>query len=173
LSPQPDSSILIGLVALATACGGDRASPLATPLIDTLPGGIIRVINPGPTAWTDTSGWKLVETLRIRGSLGDTTVLYDPVSVALDGEGRIWVMDKSPMVIKVFANNGNLVRTVGRQGGGPGEFMAGSLAIVGGNVVVHDQNQGRTSVFDTAGRFLRSWPSPCCYANRRWWTAPG
>lgn len=33
---------------------------LAKPAIDTLRGGIVRVMSPGPTAWSDTTGWKLV-----------------------------------------------------------------------------------------------------------------
>jgi hypothetical protein len=33
---------------------------------------------------------------------------------------------------------------------------------VKGHLVVHDPEQSRTSVFDSAGSFVRSWPSSCC-----------
>jgi hypothetical protein len=151
------------MLVLAFACSGRERSHLAVATIDTLPGGIVRVMSPGPTAWADTNGWKLVETLRILGSDGDSTVINDPMSLALDGEGRVYVGDQSPAVIKVFDTRGNLVRTIGREGGGPGEFRTGFIAIHGSNIVVHDPQQLRTSVFDTSGTFVKSWTSLCCY----------
>lgn len=156
--------LVLPLFAALVACADPKAT-LSRAAIDTLPGGIIRVMSPGPTAWADTTGWKLVETLRIEGSTDDSTVLNNPRSLALDGLGRIWVVDENPSVIKVFDIDGRLVRTVGHQGAGPGEFEKGSIVVAGANVVLHDQELGRTSVFDTAGRFLRSWTSPCCYRH--------
>lgn len=151
------------LLAAAAACSGRAGSHLAAAKIDTLPGGIVRVMSPSATAWADTSGWKLSEMLRIEGSLGDSTVINDPQSLALDGEGRIFVADQNPAVIKVFDRQGRLVRTIGREGGGPGEFRVGFITIHGANLVLHDPRQARTSVFDTSGTFIKSWTSQCCY----------
>ncbi len=152
-----------GLILMVSSCSGREQSHMAKAMIDTLPGGIVRVMSPGPTAWADTNGWKLVETLRIEGSEGDSTIINDPMSLALDGEGRVFVGDQSPAVIKVFDQQGRLVRTFGREGGGPGEFRVAFLTVHGPNVVVHDPQQLRTSVFDTSGSFVRSWTSLCCY----------
>lgn len=151
------------LLIVLSACSGRERSHLAAATVDTLPGGIVRVMSPGPTAWADTNGWKLVETQRILGSEGDSTVINEPMSLALDGEGRVYVADQSPAVIKVFDSRGQLVRTIGREGGGPGEFRVGFIAVQGSNVVVHDPQQLRTSVFDTSGTFVKSWTSLCCY----------
>ena len=155
----------IGLTLLVAAagCSGRERSHLASATVDTLPGGIVRVMSPGPTAWADTSGWKMTEVLRISGSDGDSTVINDPQSLAIDGEGRVYVADEKPAVIKVFDKTGRLVRTIGREGAGPGEFQVAFITIHGANLVVHDPRQSRTSVFDTSGTFLKSWNSRCCY----------
>jgi len=66
--------------------------------------------------------------------------------------------------IKVFEPDGGFLRTIGREGAGPGEFYAPVLIAVRGNVLaVHDIRNSRTSVFDTSGAYLRSWPSSCCF----------
>ncbi|HEV8122824.1 MAG TPA: hypothetical protein VGP80_01145, partial [Gemmatimonadales bacterium] len=57
------------LIVVASACSGRQRSHLAAATIDTLPGGIVRVMSPGPTAWADTNGWRLVEALRIGGTI--------------------------------------------------------------------------------------------------------
>lgn len=155
--------LLLLLAPLAAACADAPAKSLAVPEVDTLPGGVVSVMNHGPAAWNDTSGWKLVETLRIGGGQGDSIVLNNPRSVALDGAGRIYVVDQNPEIIKQFDRQGRLIRTIGREGGGPGEFRVAFIAVQDSFLIVHDPDQARTSVFDTSGTFLRSWPSQCCY----------
>ncbi len=150
------------IVPLASGCS-DPKSSLARAVYDTLPGGIPRVMSAGPTAWADTNGWQLVETLRIAGSVGDSTIVNDPMSLALDGEGRVYLADRSPAVIKVFGTDGHMVRTIGREGSGPGEFRVAFVTVHGSSIVVHDPQKARTSVFDTSGTFVKSWASLCCY----------
>ena len=148
---------------LAAGCAGAEASRLAQAKIDTLPGGVIQVSSTGPTAWRDTSGASLVEEGRFSGEDGTPAELGDPRSIAVDGEGRIYVVDAKPAIIKVFAPDGRLVRTIGREGQGPGEFQVGFIAVRNDRLVLHDPRIGRTSVFDTSGTFLKSWLSSCCY----------
>lgn len=154
-------SLALLLLPLAAACGGraDRAA-LATPIIDTLPGGILRVNNPGPTAWADdTSGWRLVEDLAITGT-GDTVAeLSDPSGLAVDDGGRIYVSDG---VVKLFAPDGKFLRVLGRSGQGPGEYLGADIVTLGTQLVVEDLRASRVSVFDSAGKYLRSWTIPCC-----------
>jgi hypothetical protein len=151
-------------LALLTACGAAERPKLATPTVDTLPGNVLSVTSPGPTAWaTDSAGWRLVEDGTIGGEEGSPGELSDPQSLAVDDAGRIYVVDQSPAIIKVFAPDGQLVRTIGRDGEGPGEFRVAFIAIHGHQLVVHDPRVSRTSVFDTSGTYLRSWTSACCY----------
>jgi len=153
--------ILITL--LLSACGGAAASNLARAVVDTLPGGIPRVTSDAPTAWTDSAGARLVEVLRFSGEDGTPAEIGQPRSLAVDEEGRVYVVDSKPSVIKVFSPVGVLVRTIGREGEGPGEFRAGFIAVRGKHIALNDPEIGRATVWDTAGVFLRSWHSSCCY----------
>ena len=158
---NPSSPALLCL-ALA-ACGGAEAAKLAQAHIDTLPNGTVRVMSDGPTAWSDSSGTSLVETGRFQGEDGTPAELGEPRSIAVDAAGRVYVVDSKPAAIKVFTPDGKLVRSIGREGEGPGEFRVGFIAVRNDHLVLHDPRLARTSVWDTAGNFIRSWHSACCY----------
>jgi hypothetical protein len=154
-------------VATSVALGcGDRRPRLAEPTVTTLSNGATQVTNTGPSAWADTSGWKLVELYRVGGADAGgvgAEELVDPQSVALDAAGGIYVADRKPAVVKQFGPAGEYIRSFGREGSGPGEFQAAFIALAPGVLALHDPRSSRTSVFDSAGNFLRSWPSSCCY----------
>lgn len=153
---------LVCASVLLAACG-DRGPSLARPVVTTLPNGTVEVKNSGPSAWADTSGWKLVELYHVGGSTGaGPEELVHPLSVAVDQAGGIYVGDMGPAVVKQFGPTGAYVRSIGREGGGPGEFKVTSVATAPGLLIVHDPSAARTSVFDSAGGFLRSWNSTCC-----------
>lgn len=73
--------------------------------------------------------------------------------VAFDGRGRLYLLDRTGQRVVVVDENGRLVRTVGRAGRGPGEFIApGSMAVFDvGSVIVHDLVRHTFSAFDSAG----------------------
>lgn len=147
------------VIALGMLACQDRPSArLATPAIDTLPSGALHVTNKAPSAWTDTSAWTLVEDLRIGGSDSAST-LERPSGLAVDALGRIYVADGQ---VKLFDASGKLVRTVGRDGEGPGEYRSAYVATAGDRLIVQDVTLGRASVFDSAGRFVTSWRTTCC-----------
>ena len=57
------------------------------------------------------------------GSLDDTCEAFGRVmSLAVDGDGLIYVADSQASDIRVFSPRGECVRTIGRSGEGPGEF---------------------------------------------------
>lgn len=77
--------------------------------------------------------------------------------LALDALGRLWVLDGKSRQIRIHSADGSLVRAVGRQGAGPGEFAqpASLLAHDDGTVWVDDPGNARVVVMDTAGRVLQ------------------
>ena len=136
---------------------------LAQPVVDSLPGGIPRVMSPAATQWAGETGWQLELVQEITGEEGTASELIDPQSIAMDDWGRAYVVDQKPMTIKVYGADGQFIRTIGQEGEGPGEFRVGFIAVHNGHVVIHDPRVGRTSVWDTTGTFQRSWISSCCY----------
>jgi hypothetical protein len=78
--------------------------------------------------------------------------------VARLSDGRIVVANGGTQELRVFDPTGRHLRTTGRKGEGPGEFLApGVLTVLpGDSVAVYDWNLQRMSVFDPAGTFVRS-----------------
>ena len=155
---------LLPIATLIAACGSAEHSSLATARVDTLPGHIVSVTSPGPTAWADTSsGWRLVPAGVIGGETGTPGELIDPGSIAVDVAGRVYVADSKPEIIKVFGPDGAFLHTIGREGEGPGEFKTAFIGVHGSKLVVHDPSLSRTTVFDTSGALIKSWQTSCCY----------
>jgi hypothetical protein len=154
---------LVPFCLLAACAGADAKVALNTPVIDTLPGGIVRVTNPGPTAWPDTSGWQLVLEREIIPEEGSEGEVGSPSALVASEGGTIYWLMTEPSVIKAYAADGTWLRNIGREGDGPGEFRNGMFGIAGDKLFVQDPNNTRLTVFDTSGAFLQSAPSQCCY----------
>jgi len=101
----------------------------------------------------------LVEDLRIAPAMDDTSLFTAVGTFQVDRSGRFWVYDRPTNSILIFDENGGLVRRVGRQGGGPGEFYSnnGMAALADGGMAVLDSRNGRISFLDAEGGFRRSW----------------
>lgn len=158
-------SLRIVVASAVIAACGDSGPKLDAPVVTTLANGAAEVKNSGPSGWADTTGWRLVELYRVGGAEAEGTPgeLVQPQSITLDAAGGLYVSDEKPALIKQFGPDGRYVRSFGREGGGPGEFQVAFIAAAPGALAVHDPRSSRTSVFDSAGNFLRSWPSSCCY----------
>lgn len=78
-------------------------------------------------------------------------------NVAFDGAGRLHVFDRQAARIFVVDRSGNLHRTLGGRGEGPGEFRNAQWFAVtpGGKVVVADQGDRAYEVFDADGDYER------------------
>lgn len=131
--------ILMVLAPLATAAAQD---PALTPVREDR-SGAVQV--------------RLTEVLRI-GSEDGPDALGRVMGAAFDGRGRIFVADDQNHRVSVFGPDGKLVRHLGRQGGGPGEFQSPWLVAVapGDSVFVWDVAQARVSVFGPDLAFRRS-----------------
>jgi hypothetical protein len=89
-------------------------------------------------------------------------LLY-PRGAALLSNGVIAVADQHAPGVRFFDSTGRLLKTVGREGRGPGEFVTTAWLGQCGrdSVFVWDYMQGRMSVIDTAGRIVREYmPQP-------------
>lgn len=94
--------------------------------------------------------WKLAETFFI-------------TTIAIDDDGRIYAVDRDQNHVSIFDADGALIRTVGREGKGPGELRrprAIALAADGETFVVRDQVNRRVSLFSREGDFQQSFAAP-------------
>jgi sugar lactone lactonase YvrE len=150
--------------------------------VDTLASGTIVVRNPAGGMWDEASAWTVVEELRLGTADGDGPELFGSIyDVAVDGAGRIYVLDQQAQEVRVFDAEGAYLRTIGRKGSGPGEFK-NPFALhwdSEGRLWVIDPGNARYSVFDTTGtyhsmvrresHFLRMpWPGGFDAEGRLW-----
>jgi hypothetical protein len=99
--------------------------------------------------------------LDIASSADDGSVVFVNASAATRlSSGMVVVADATDAMLRFFDASGRQVRTVGRRGGGPGEFRA--LAWLGqcgaDSLYVGDYVRGQFSVIDSAGNFVRTYP---------------
>ena len=84
----------------------------------------------------------------------------DPIGVIKGlriDQDRIYLMDTSQKRIMVFTTEGKFIRSIGRQGGGPGEFrQLFTMDVRDGLIAGFDQARRRITLFDSSGVFLNS-----------------
>jgi len=101
------------------------------------------------------------EELSIGGEDAEGNILlYEAGDVIVDDAENIYIVDRRDFNIKVFTPEGNFIRSIGKQGEGPGEFQTiGYVAFVpDGRLLVMDFRARRTSLFDKAGNFISGHP---------------
>jgi DNA-binding beta-propeller fold protein YncE len=93
-----------------------------------------------------------------QGRICDKTLLR-PTGMARDAKrGLLFVADSKAHDIKVFNDDGELVRTLGRHGEADGEFNGPTyLSIAGDRLYVSDTLNARIQVVDEQGHFLKSY----------------
>jgi sugar lactone lactonase YvrE len=84
----------------------------------------------------------------------------DPVALAADRGGALYVADANQDRILVFDPAGRLSRTVGRFGDGAGAFrgLAGLAVTRAGEIVATEREGARVQRLDPSGRPLAAWP---------------
>ncbi len=87
----------------------------------------------------------------------DWALFSDSGDLAFDGAGRLHYLDVEASQVVVIGPDGELIRTVGRQGGGPGEFSAPTGLVVwrDGHFVVADMRHRAYQVFGPDGELVR------------------
>lgn len=94
------------------------------------------------------------------GSPEETFGLITQLATGPDDE--LYVVDGLGRTVRVFDREGGYLRSLGREGSGPGEFRAPNFVIAGpdGTVSVRDLELERLVVFDRRGDPVATWPAP-------------
>jgi hypothetical protein len=104
----------------------------------------------------------LVTEVAIAPGIDDTTLFTNVFEFDVDHSGRFWVFDAGSSSIFLFGADGALLKRIGRQGAGPGEFQQnGGMVVRADNGIAQwDSRNSRISFLDSTGIFLTSWPLP-------------
>ncbi|NOT06973.1 MAG: hypothetical protein HOP28_02085 [Gemmatimonadales bacterium] len=150
---------LIVILALAGACrSAERAGSTVQVERDTI--GDTSVVSTISGSIWGTEG-RLEEELRIGLAEGaEEYVFGDVVELVPDGSGGVYIFDRQGPVLRHYDGTGRFMKTLGRQGGGPGEYRA----IVGmgvrrdGRLMVHDAQNRRIAFYAPDGSPSGHWP---------------
>ncbi len=96
------------------------------------------------------------------GETNEEARLYQPVNLAIDGEGRLYVADAGAFCVKQYDPGGKFLRRFGGQGDRPGEFARprGVAVDRDGLVYVVDAAAQVVQIFDRDGRLLLFFGEP-------------
>ena len=156
------------LIALAPtsiqAAAGAHGSAPQEVVVDTVTGRPV-VTNQFPQRGGNPRAWRLVEELRLGNITGAGPEGFGDIQdIAVDPTGRIYVLDVGSKEARVFRRDGAHLRTMAREGEGPGEFRYSSTNRITwrapGQLWIGNGYQ--LTVVDTLGNELRrhAWRRP-------------
>ncbi len=115
----------------------------------------IKVIQNKKSVWGNNPQIKL----ELTGTLGDLDntndnyMFYLPEGIAGDPEGNLYVLDTGNFRVQKFDKNLKYLKTFGRQGQGPGEFVnPRSVDFSDNKLYVNDWRNRRIEIFDPEGK---------------------
>jgi hypothetical protein len=154
------ATILLAVLATA-ACSASEPEVTWEGTVDTLPGGSVRIVNPAVGLWEVgiETPWRLVPELTLGALEGDRPDVFSTIAgLAVDAHGRILVVDRDTNELRMFGPDGRHLRTTGRSGQGPGEYVQanGLIRLPSDSLLVIDQQGNRYSILTSKGEYVRS-----------------
>jgi len=108
--------------------------------------------NIGETEDSISYGFELTELFRLGDESRGDTILFGSIGelVAVDGSGRIFIGEQQDPIVYVLNTDGDLLKKIGREGNGPGDFQRLSSIHIGSadTLYIHDYNLGYLSVYE-------------------------
>jgi len=146
-------------LALACSAGLDESETAAR--VETLENGGVHARNPAVGSWAEGENWRLVEELRIGSRDGPGPDVFGSIgslTLAVNPEGRMLVMDGQANRVQVFDRSGAHVGSFGGGGSGPGEFQSAYIAgwSPENELWIVDPGNARYGVFSADGEWLGS-----------------
>lgn len=167
----PARCALLLAAGLLAGCDGEALrSDAPVELRDSA--GVTIVESSGPGAWEDGGGWRAVEDLELGGDGRPGTDFGHVTDVAVDRDGRIYVLDGFASEVRVFGPDGAFLRSLGGAGEGPGELsrFATDVIVSGDTVLVADGVRGRVTRHSTDGEVLEALRLPPGLGGQSWWS---
>jgi len=106
------------------------------------------------------SVWRLTPELRVGGpDKGEEYEFTRIARLAAAANGSLYVFEFGRQEVRVFDGQGRYVRTIGRRGGGPGEFRElVNIGLLGDTLWTIDRGLGRVSFFADDGKLVLEVP---------------
>jgi len=122
--------------------------------------GVTHVLNPATSSEKATT-LEPDEMWRIGGE-DDEEIFGVIVDIITDAEGNFYLLDAQLSEIKVYSGDGEYLRTIGREGEGPGEFRGAfnMFRVPGGNIGVLQTFPAKIVVLTPAGEPAGDFPLP-------------
>jgi len=90
-------------------------------------------------------------------TLGGKDFFAGATDIAINGKGAVYVCDSRGNNIKKFDSRGKYLKTIGKQGQGPGDFNYPiEMEIAGNRLYVRELMNSRISILDPEGLYLKS-----------------
>jgi len=123
--------------------------------------GVSHMMNPA-TPTEDPVSMKLEELWRVSGDDSEDYLFGVLIRIASDDRGNIYVLDSQLNQVLVFSADGQYIRSIGRQGEGPGEFNRPSDLFItpDGNVAVMQGMPGKIVLMTPEGEPMGNHPVP-------------
>ncbi len=154
----------LALIATAFSCATE--SPAGAPARETLPNGATLVRYPDLPA-IDSVGPEVTDVqidLRFGSREGDDPnfIFGNIRGIQAASDGTIYVLDYQAVEVRVFSPDGEYLRTIARQGEGPGEIMEANGIILSGDTLLwmHDHSQWKIIGVDPHGEEVRRFTKP-------------
>ncbi len=124
----------------------------------TSEGDVTTVVTESGSVWGGSA--ELVEEASIGVDAGDEAYMFARIGALAADDRHIYVLERSPPVVRVYDLDGVHLRNIGREGQGPGEFSFPSSLVImpDGRLMVRDDDNARISFFSADGELLDSWP---------------
>jgi hypothetical protein len=166
---MPRRPLVLAMLTVLAACRADSglqasAAGLETQFDSTRADTVVaRVVGEVPA----TAVRRLVEELRLAPDAEDTTSFAEVFEFDVGLDGSLYVFDASNRVLFHFDSAGGLLRRIGRQGAGPGEFNSnnGMVVLPDGRLALWDSRNGRVSFFTAAGDYQHGWVVPTGFST--------
>ena len=145
--------ILSSILILFSKCGQQKDEyAIKTEIVDD----IKVVINPDYPR-DGVIALMLEEELSIGEGEGENYIFDSPGEIRVGEDGNIYINDWGFTNVRCFDKNGQYLRTIGRKGQGPGEFVAFRFNLSNdGKIYFMDTVNARISILDVNGNFINN-----------------
>lgn len=168
--PSSASISLLTAVFAAVGCTGESArGPLEWVAQWDTVGDTVVVHTISGSVWGVPRDMEVVETIGVLD--GAEELMFGSLrQMAVDDEGGIYAFDGQVPALRYFDASGSYVKTLGREGAGPGEYQsfANGLAIRSdGKIVLLDPQNTRINVYEPDGTYFAQWPVQGAFFSRQ------